>query len=405
MSEPADEPPYHPLRRLRIEITFRTLLIVVLVVFSVWTLVHLVPALLVLVVALMLVGALDPLVAGLEARGVRRGLAIAIVFVAAGLATLAVLMMTVPALTAQLKDLAVNAPQFHARAVETLSRSSLTAPFAEAVKNVSVDDLLKASKDSLFQLTGRVFEIIAYSVSVIFLAIYVMIDRDRLRGALFAVIPKPHHLRLSRVLLDLESIVGGYIRGQVITCVFMAVYILILLSAFRVPHALAIAVFGAVADLLPYFGIVLTMVPAVLAATVKGGAVTVAVFLLLFAYEEFEGRILIPLVYGRALRMPSSLVFFSLLAGMVLAGVAGALLALPIAAAALMLVKELRVQLPGTTPQPEDRAAARSDEQSEKQYRQLTKDSPAEEAAAVAMDLSEKRKQQEKASEVGDAEK
>ena len=57
-------------------------------------------------------------------------------------------------------------------------------------------------------------EVVAYAVSAIFLALYIMIDRDRLRGGLFAVVPRTHHMRLSRVLVNLETIVGGYIRGQ-----------------------------------------------------------------------------------------------------------------------------------------------------------------------------------------------
>ena len=97
-----------------------------------------------------------------------------------------------------------------------------------------------------------------------------MIDHDRLRGALFAVVPRSHHIRLSRILLNLVTIVGGYIRGQVLTCVLMFGFILALLLACRVPNALAIAAFGGVMDLLPYIGIILTMAPAVLAATVKG---------------------------------------------------------------------------------------------------------------------------------------
>jgi hypothetical protein len=61
---------------------------------------------------------------------------------------------------------------------------------------------------------------------------------------------------------------------------------------------------------------------------------------------EFESRVLVPLVYGRALRLPSSVVLFSLLAGGVLGGIIGALLALPVAAAILMLIEEFGVALP-----------------------------------------------------------
>ncbi|MSU71020.1 MAG: AI-2E family transporter [Opitutus sp.] len=97
--------------------------------------------------------------------------------------------------------------------------------------------------------------------------------------------------------------------GQVITCVLIAVFILVLLLICRVPNALAIAVFGGVMDVLPYVGPLLTVAPSVIAAYAVGPAVTVTVLRLLLLYEEFESRVLVPLVYGRALRLPSSSVF------------------------------------------------------------------------------------------------
>ncbi len=123
------------------------------------------------------------------------------------------------------------------------------------------------------------------------------------------------------------------------------------------PNALAIAVFGGVADVLPYIGIFLTIGPAVVAALAKGPTVTVIVLALMLAYEEFESRVLVPVVYGRALRLPSSVVLFSLIVGATLLGIVGALLALPVAAAILMLIEELRVELPGETELDEDAEA------------------------------------------------
>lgn len=219
-----------------------------------------------------------------------------------------------------------------------------------------------------------------------------MIDRDRLRGRLFAVIPRRHHIRLARILINLGTIVGGYIRGQLFTCLLISGFILLVLLACRVPNALAIAVFGGAMDLLPYIGIFLTMGPAVLAASVKGPAIAGIVFALLLAYEELESRVLVPLVYGRALRLPSWLVLFSLIVGTTLGGIVGALLALPIAATVLMLVEELRVELPRETTQPADLEQRRNDDRTEQEYKRRTESMPAEQAAIVAVKISGDRK-------------
>jgi hypothetical protein len=179
----------------------------------------------------------------------------------------------------------------------------------------------------------------------------------------------------------------------------MSGFILVLLLACRVPNALAIAAFGGVMDLLPYIGIFLTMGPAVLAATVKGPVVVGIVFGSLLAYEELESRVLVPLVYGRALRLPSSVVFFSLLVGTALDGIVGALLALPSAAAILMLVQELRVELPGEAIQPKDIEQRREDDRSEQEYERRSESMPAEQAAAIAVEISGERKKEEEESD------
>ena len=136
-----------------------------------------------------------------------------------------------------------------------------------------------------------------------------MIDWDRLPGALFALTPRTHHIRLSRVLLNLETIVGGYIRGQVMTSALMTVFTFVLLTACGVPNAIALPVFAGVADVLPFVGVFLSVGPAVLAGLSRGPFITVIILLVMLVYEEFESRVLVPKIYGNALRLPSSMVF------------------------------------------------------------------------------------------------
>jgi predicted PurR-regulated permease PerM len=195
--------------------------------------------------------------------------------------------------------------------------------------------------------------------------------------------------------MNLETIVGGYIRGQVITCALMAVFMFILLVACGVPNALAIAVFGGVADVLPYIGIFLTMVPAVVAALARGPAVTVIVLVLMLAYEEFESRVVVPVVYGRTLRIPSSIVLLSLIAGTTLLGIVGALIALPVAATILMLIEELRVELPGETELIDNAELRKRDDRGEQEYERRTEGMPAEQAAAIAVEISDDRRKEE----------
>ncbi len=384
---------------VRFELAPKTMIVVGLVVLAVWLLVRLVPVLLVLVAALMIVGALNPLVAGLERHKFSRRGAIGVVFaVAIALTTLGIF-LTVPSLIVQLRTLGEHEPEIRGRLVEFLQRSPMTQTLAEGLRDVHYGELLKESQATLLAASVHAFEIVAYGVAAVFLALYIMLDRDRLRGALFTLVPRAHHIRFSRVLLNLETIVGGYIRGQVITCVLIGVFIFGLLLVCHVPNALALAVVGGVLDVLPYIGALLTIVPVVAATYAVGPGLAVTVLVLLVVYEEFESRVLVPLIYGRALRLPASAVFFSLLAGGALAGIAGALLALPLASAVLMLLDELRVDLPGETEQPEDTIARQKDELEKREYEQRTNAAPVAEASAIAVEIARERKTEEEGAE------
>ncbi|MGZ6162936.1 MAG: AI-2E family transporter, partial [Myxococcaceae bacterium] len=66
--------------------------------------------------------------------------------------------------------------------------------------------------------------------------------------------PRRYHLRTARVLISLEAIVGGYIRGQVITSVLIAIFTFLLLTVLGVPDALALAAFAGLTDVIPFVG-------------------------------------------------------------------------------------------------------------------------------------------------------
>jgi predicted PurR-regulated permease PerM len=286
-------------------------------------------------------------------------------------------------------------PQLRGRLVKFLASYPLTGSLADSLRHVQYAALFKSYSAEAMAISKALFEIIAYGAASFFLALYIMIDRDRLRGALFAAVPRAHHIKLSRITLNLETIVGGYVRGQVVTCAMMAIFLFIVLTACGVPNAIAIAAFGGIADVLPFIGIFLTMIPAVLAALATGSVAATVVFVLLLCYEEFESRVLIPIVYGRSLRLPSSIVLFALIAGGSLYGIGGALLALPVAATLLMLIDELKVELPGETAQPKENAVKQHDIVGEAEYLRRTDGMTAEAAAGIALEISEERKVKE----------
>jgi putative heme transporter len=378
-------------RVIRIEPSPYTIIALLLLVAGLWVLNRLLPVVLVLVTALVIVGSISPAVRWLEERRIRRGMGIALVFAALMVVAVLIITLTIPALIEQLTSLLDQEPALRARLAKWLSASHLTSPMAELLRKVHSGDLLRMAASNAYEYSSAAIAILAYILSSLFLALYIMIDRDRLRGGLFLVVPRSHHIRLSRVMLNLETIVGGYIRGQLITSAFMAIYVFILLKACDVPNALAVAVLAGVADVLPYIGALLSVGAAVLAALSRGPDIIIVVLVLMLAYEAFESRILVPRIYGRALRLPSSVILFSLLSGSVLLGIVGALLALPVAAAVLMLIEELRIELPGQQEQAADVETRERDDRGEEEYERRAEGMPAEQAAAIAVEISTDR--------------
>ena len=378
------------------ELSPKTMVLLVLVAASLWLLIRLWPVLLVLVAALVVAGTLSPAVRWLEEKRVRRGFGIALVFSVFSILTLLVVLLTIPALVTQAEALLENEPALRARLADYLAGSPLSAPLATWLRGLKADALTGVLSARAFDLSLRVFTVVAYGLSALFLGLYIMIDRDRLRGGLFALVPRSHHIRLSRIMMNLETIVVAYIRGQMVTCMLMALFAFGLLKACGVENALALAAFAGLADVLPYIGPLLSVGPAVLAALSRGPVVTLVVLVLMLAYEEFESRVLVPRIYGRALRLPSSVVLFALLAGGTLMGILGALLALPVAATVMMLIEELRVELPGEQEHPADTRRHQADVRGEEEYERRTVGAGAEQAAAIAVEISHDRREEEK---------
>ena len=377
------------------ELSPKTMVLLLLVAASLWLLIRLWPVLLVLVVALLVAGTLSPAVRWLEEKRVRRGFGIAIVFTVFSILALLLVVLTIPALAAQVVALLENEPALRARLADHLAGSPLSAPLATWLRGLKVDALTDAIGATAFAFSLRAFEAVAYGFSALFLGLYIIIDRDRLRGGLFALVPRSHHIRLSRIVMNLETIVVAYIRGQMVTCLLMALFTFGLLTACGVENALAIAAIAGLADVLPYIGPLLSVGPAVIASLSRGPVVVVVVLVLMLAYEEFESRVLVPRIYGRALRLPSSVVLFALLAGGTLMGILGALLALPVAATVMMIIEELRVELPGEQEQPVDTLLREADDRGEEEYERRTAGVGAEQAAAIATEISRDRREEE----------
>lgn len=375
-----------PPRTLHFALTTRSVLTLLGAIGAIWLAFKLWTVVLVIVCALILVGTLNPLVRRLERLGLERGWSVLVILVGLLVGVGTVLFLTIPSLIDQVDVMIKDAPRHRDRVVAWLETRDLTRPLADVVEDTASESRLSTLGASMLTYSSRALTILGYAISAIAIACYLLADGRRAQSGLYAVVPRRYHVRLARILLELEVIVGGYVRGQLITSAAIGVFVFALAMVFQIRGALPLAVFAALTDVIPFVGGLIATTPVVLAALTRSPTVAAVVLVVMFVYQEFESRILVPRIYGKVLRLSPAAVVVALLVGGTLLGIVGALIALPIAAALMMIGRELRVELPGdASDQSEVRAR---DEVAEQAYEMLSIGADPETAAVIASDLA-----------------
>jgi predicted PurR-regulated permease PerM len=363
-------------------------LVALALVCSGWLAMQVWPVIVALVVAMILVGTLIPAVRALQRLGLGRTGGLAVIFVAMVAGLLLIGFVTIPALVEQVRQLADAAPGMQKQLVQQLEGSRLTLPIANAVRRAQLQEILVPSSKQALEYSSRAIEVVGWGLTTLALAFYILADPSSTQAALYAIVPRRFHIRLARIMLNLETIVGGYMRGQIITSVLMSLFAYVLLRACGVKNPLPLAVFAGITDVLPLIGGVLGAVPLVAAALPRGTVIVVVVVVAFVAYQELENRIIIPRVYGHVLRLPAWAITIALLIGAKLMGIVGALLSLPVAAGARMILEELRFELPGDGTV--DRELRARDQRVENLYATLAAETGPATSAEIAIEIADK---------------
>ena len=371
---------------VRFEIAPRTIAWLLATFAGVWLLRQLWVIGLLMVVALVFAGTFNPLVEWMEQRGLKRTFSLVLLFAGSVVVASLLIFLTVPPLGEQLAQIVHGAPAAREQLIALLEKSSLTVPLAHAVKNAGLEQTFARIEHYLLGYSSQAVKVLGYFVTTVVLSFYLLADGKRAQGVLYALVPRDYHMRLARILHNLGTIVGGYMRGQLITSAAIAIFTFLLLVICQVPNALSLALFAALADVIPFVGGFLAAGPAILSALPRGLPTFTVVLAALFIYMEFESRILVPKVYGHVLRLSPTAVLLALLAGGTLLGVMGALLALPIAAGLQMILEELRVEMPGDDS--DDRSARARNAKTEATYERMSAGSTAPEAGQIARNLA-----------------
>ena len=176
------------------------------------------------------------------------------------------------------------------------------------------------------------FTVVATFVIIPLLSIYLLIDLDRLRAWVMRLVPRDRWSGALSIINEIDGVVGGFIRGQLIVAGTIGILLTIALLVLHVPYAFLLGALAAVGDLIPYVGAVLTFIPAVgIAAYYNGwvnGAIVAGIFIGLY---QLEGHVISPMIMSREVKLTPLVVLLAVLIGAELGGVFGMLVAVPVA--------------------------------------------------------------------------
>jgi predicted PurR-regulated permease PerM len=299
----------------------------------VFVLIRLLPALVLVFVAVLLAVTLDPLVRLLERRGLSRSLAVAVVaLVALGVVGL-FLAVALPPLVSQSVDFFQHLNSYRKIVSNRLHANyPVLASVADQMFDVPSSPDVASLKEPLAwgAVAARVAEGIVLTLALSF---YLLIDGKRTYAWLLAYVPRRHRRKMALTMPDVSDVVTAYMQGQVITSAIAGAFAFAVLSVLGVPAALPLALLVAVCDVLPILGIFVSTVPAVLFALTVSPLAAAAVLALYLLYHAFENYVIIPRVYGKRLRLSTLVVLLALILGGTVGGVVGAVLILPLVAA------------------------------------------------------------------------
>ena len=301
-------------------------------------------------IALFLSLALNPLVDRLERRfGGRRGAATAIVLLAVLAVIAAIGALFIPTLVHQVSGFAGKVPDYLDQVTKGRGRLGFLQTKYHLVDKAR-NALHHGGAKRLFGLSGTAIAItkgvitaVVATVTIIFMTFFMLMEGPSWVERAFSLLRPESRPRWRRVAHDVYRTVGGYVTGNLLISVIAGVSTGIVLVILGVPYAVALGLIVGILDLVPLAGATIAGIIIATVAFIHSIVAGIIVVVFFVVYQQIENHVLQPVVYGRTVQLSPLVVLISVLIGAELAGVLGALAAIPVAGTLqVLLVDYLR---------------------------------------------------------------
>lgn len=335
--------------------------------------------LLLVFLSVLLGAALEPVVATIRGRlGIRRGLAILIVYALFLAAVVGIAVFLVPAALVQLGGAIARLPDFLEQ-VRGWSQNLRPEALADGVG--ALLDAVEApfqsgeapNADGLIEVSIAVGHVAAALITLLALVFFWLTERSRLQRYALAFAPQHRRAGLRDAWNEIESRLGMWARGQLILMATIGVATGIAYTVLGLPGALLLALIAAVMEIIPIVGPLIGAIPAFLVATTISTETAIFMLGIYLLIHAIEGNVLVPMVMRNTVGLSPFLVLVSLLAGGAAGGVLGAIVAVPLVAAVTVVLDRLQDR---ETPVPIDPNAL-PEEEVRRELERTAPDSPA----------------------------
>ena len=315
-------------RRIAVDIRWKTIFKLFAAAALVWIWLTLAQLVLVLVVTVLLAVTLNPVVDWLEAHGWARWASAALIF--------AVLLVSLGAfgwLTwTSIADQAAFATS-HITEFEHQLRDHLPSWLRRAMGVTGKEGVPSGLGAWVLRFGESAISAIVVSLLALILTLYLVVEAKATTEWLLAFVPKDKRSKAEQTIVAAQRVIFAYVAGNVLTSGMATVFVFTLLTVMKVPAALLLALVAGLFDFVPVIGFIASSIFAIAMALTVSASTAMIVAAIYLAYHLVENYLISPWAYGDRLKLSNVAVILAFAIGGELAGVIGALIALPVAAA------------------------------------------------------------------------
>jgi predicted PurR-regulated permease PerM len=303
----------------KIEISHKTIIFIVVLLAAIWFVLEIRDILFLLFVAYILKSTLHPIVESLEKRKIPKIISILTIYIfLIGLIMVSISSL-VPALIYQTTHFINNFPKY----------LEFIKPYYQ-VDISSLSQQLTPIGQNIISFTVNLFSNIVTTMTVLVFTFYLLLEHNRVFNAIKRLLPSDISEKVISTIESVESSLGAWLRGEFILMFFIGLLSYIGLTLLRVDYALPLAIIAGLTEIIPIIGPFIAGAIATLVALTTSPLLALAVVALYFIIQQLENNLIVPFVMKRAVNLTPLITIVALMIGSRLAGITGAILAIPI---------------------------------------------------------------------------